>query len=130
MYLLDTNTVIYFFKDLGGVAQRLLSLPPSDIAIPTIVLFELEVGIAKSNSPGSRAKQLRALSDAVKIISFGRKEAVVAARIRAELERQGATIGPFDTLIAGTALANGATLVTHNTKEFGRIDKLLLEDWF
>jgi tRNA(fMet)-specific endonuclease VapC len=51
LYLLDSNTVIYFFKGLGNVAGLLLSKPPKDIAIPAIALYELEVGIAKSNHP-------------------------------------------------------------------------------
>ena len=130
MYLLDTNTVIYFFKGMGGVAQKVLSLLPSEIAIPTIVLFELEVGIAKSNSPAARTKQLQGLTSVVKVIPFTRKEATAAARIRANLELRGAGIGPYDTLIAGTALANAAILVTRNTKEFSRIEGLRLEDWF
>ena len=51
MYVLDTNTLIYFFKGSGGVSTHLLTKNPTDIAIPSIVLFELEVGIAKSVSP-------------------------------------------------------------------------------
>jgi tRNA(fMet)-specific endonuclease VapC len=47
-YVLDTNTLIYFFKGLGKVASRLLATPPNEIGIPTIVIYELEVGIAKS----------------------------------------------------------------------------------
>jgi tRNA(fMet)-specific endonuclease VapC len=39
-------------------------------------------------------------------------------------------IGTDDTLIAGTALAHGATLVTRNSKEFSRIQGLKLEDWY
>ncbi len=54
MYALDTNTVIYFFKDKGHVAQHLFSLPPHEIALPSVVLYELEVGIAKSTSPEKR----------------------------------------------------------------------------
>jgi tRNA(fMet)-specific endonuclease VapC len=50
--------------------------------------------------------------------------------VRFDLERIGAKIGPLDTLIAGTALAHGATLVTHNTEEFSRISGLRLEDWY
>ena len=32
-------------------------------------------------------------------------------------------------LIATIVLANGCTLVTHNTAEFGRVPGLLIEDW-
>lgn len=61
---------------------------------------------------------------------FGRKEAEVSAQIRAKLERQGKTIGPYDIQIAGCALANNVTLVTHNIKEFERVESLQIVDWF
>ena len=54
MYALDTNTVIYFFKGMGNVAEHLFSLPSSEIVLPSVVLYELEVGIAKSNSLAKR----------------------------------------------------------------------------
>ncbi len=54
MYVLDTNTLIYFFEGVGNVAKHLLAVPPQEIAITTIVQFELEFGIAKSTSPRNR----------------------------------------------------------------------------
>ena len=54
MIVLDTNTLIYFFKGQGKVADRLLSIPPGKLAMSTIVLYELEVGIAKSNASKHR----------------------------------------------------------------------------
>ncbi len=54
LYLLDTNALIYFFKGMGKVAENLLSKSPKDIFIPSITLYELEVGIAKSNNPKKR----------------------------------------------------------------------------
>ena len=36
----------------------------------------------------------------------------------------------MDYLIAGTALAHQAILVTHNTREFGRVPGLVWEDWY
>ena len=66
----------------------------------------------------------------VNIIPFGINEARASARIRAELEQKGITIGPYDILVSGTALAMPATLVTHNKKEFERIHKLQVEDWY
>lgn len=130
MYVLDTNTLIYFFKSMGSVADNLLSKKPADIGIPAIVLYELELGIAKSAAPKKRAMQLDKLIDTVQILGFSTPEAKASAQIRATLEKQGTPIGPYDTLIAGTALANQGTLVTHNTGEFKRIKKLAVEDWY
>ncbi|RIZ67196.1 MAG: type II toxin-antitoxin system VapC family toxin [Methylococcales bacterium] len=130
MYALDTNTVIYFFKNMGHVAQHLFSLPPHEIALPSVVLYELEVGIAKSTSPEKRRAQLNELLTLVRVLPFSENEATISAKLRAILEQAGTPIGPLDMMIAGTALANKATLVTHNTKEFSRINQLRLEDWF
>jgi tRNA(fMet)-specific endonuclease VapC len=130
MYVLDTNTLIYFFKGMGNVAEQLLIVPPKEIAIPTIVLFELEVGIAKSTSPKKRKVQLQNLTDIVTILPFGLEEARIAASIRAQLERSGLIIGPYDMLIAATALSQNGTLVTHNTAEFKRVKNLELVDWY
>lgn len=130
MYVLDTNTLIFFFKGIGNVAKNLLNTSPKDIGIPSIVLFELEVGIARSNSPRKRIKQLAEITAIVNILDFTAKEAKFSAAIRTELEKTGTPIGPLDILIGGTALANQSILVTHNTKEFSRINKLQIEDWY
>ena len=130
MYLLDTNTIIYFFKDLGSVSDVLLSKPPGKIAIPSIALYELEVGIAKSKNPRKRRKQLKEFVSQVTVFQFGAREAAAAAQVRVTLERLGTPIGPYDTFIAGIALSTKSILVTHNIKEFERIEKLDIEDWF
>ena len=130
MYVLDTNTLIYFFKGQGKVADRLFQHSPKQLAIPSIVLYELQVGILKSNSPAKRGKQLSEMLSVIKLLPFAEKEAECAASIRAKLESAGTAIGTYDLLIAGTAKANSATLVTHNSKEFSRVDNLLLEDWY
>ena len=130
MYILDTNTLIYYFKGLGEVASHLLSKPPKAIGIPAIVLFEIEVGIAKSVAPENRRAQLKSLGSAVNILPFGNGEAKCAAMIRADLEKSGESIGPYDVLIAGTALANNGILVTRNIREFQRVEGLKLENWY
>lgn len=130
MYVLDTNTLIYFFKGMGNVNQRLLSISPKDIGIPSVVIYELEYGIAKSTSPQKRQKQLEQLISLVNVLPFNEPEAKNAANIHAKLEKQGTPIGPFDTLIAGTALAANGILVTNNTKAFERVAHLKLENWY
>ena len=130
MYVLDTNTLIYFFKGKGSVAERLLREAPEDIAIPAVVIFELQTGIAKSSSQRKRTQQLNVLMSTVKVLPFSIKEAQASAAIRAQLENEGTPIGPYDVLIAGTAVANQGTLVSHNLSEFRRIKNLKTEDWF
>jgi len=130
MYVLDTNTLIYYFKGMGNVADKLLQTAPRDVAIPAVVLYELEVGLAKSNDTKKRRKQLDDFIALMTVLPMNTKEAKAAANIRATLEAKGTPIGAMDTLIAGVALANQSILVTHNTKEFSRVQGLVLEDWF
>lgn len=130
MYILDTNTLIYFFRGMGNVPSKFLATSPKEIAIPAIVIFELEYGIAKSSSPKKRQAQLNELCSLVSILSFGENEARSAASIRAKLESKGTPIGPYDLLIAGTAIEHKGILVTNNLKEFSRVPKLKTENWY
>jgi tRNA(fMet)-specific endonuclease VapC len=129
VYILDTNTLIYFFKGIGKVADNLLAVSPKDIGLPSVVLYELEYGIARSTSPKKRTKQLEELCAVVEVLNFGKEEATASAMIRAALEKKGTPIGPYDVMIAGTALSRQGILVTSNTKEFRRIPKLQIIDW-
>jgi tRNA(fMet)-specific endonuclease VapC len=130
MYLLDTNTLIYYFKDQGKVAQNLAQVPAREIFISTIVLFELRVGIAKSDAPAKRSQQLQQLLDRVNLVSFDQAAALAAATIRAQLEQQGTPIGSMDNLIAGATVALQATLITRNVREFSRVPGLLIANWY
>lgn len=129
MYALDANTVIHLFKGKGGVAKRFLGVPPLEIAIPAVVLSELEVGRLKSRNPEHRRRDLEELTRFAAILPFGPPEATAAAQVRADLERAGLPIGPYDVLIAGTVLSHRAILVTNNVAEFGRVRDLVVEDW-
>lgn len=130
MFALDTNTLIYFFKAVGGVKERLLATPPAEIALPSVVLYELEVGIAASSQPAKRRAQLDSLIKLISVLPLNASAARKAAEIGGELRKRGSSIGPMDTLIAGTVLAHGATLVTHNVREFQRVRGLDVVDWY
>ena len=129
MFVLDTNAVVHYFKGRGRVAERLLSTPPGDVALPSVVVFELLVGVLRSDEVGKRREQLELFLASVATLPFGYAEAA-AAEVRTDLEARGLPIGPFDVLIAGTALAHHATLVTRNTREFGRVGGLNVENWY
>ncbi|MGQ0384122.1 MAG: PIN domain-containing protein [Gammaproteobacteria bacterium] len=130
MYALDTDTVSYWLRGQGRVAERLSSAEPSAIAVPAIVLHELRYGMLRAGTAARKRAELEGFLGLLTVLPLDAPAAEAAARARLELERAGVQVGPFDILIAGTALASGSTLVTHNTREFSRIRGLRLEDWY
>jgi tRNA(fMet)-specific endonuclease VapC len=129
-YLLDTNTLIYFFKGLGSVAEHIAQHRPADLAISAITLHELEVGLAKSKQPTKQRNQLKLMLSTIAVLPLDADAAIAAAKLRAQLELMGKPIGPMDTLIAGIAMANRATVVTRNTSEFERVNGLQVMNWY
>lgn len=129
-YLLDTNTCIRYLNGRApGVRDRLRRTPPAQVAVCAVVKAELYAGAAKSTDPArTRANQDRFLAPFVSL-PFDDATADTYGRVRATLEKAGTPIGPYDLQIAAIALTHGCTLVTHNTREFGRIPGLALDDW-
>ncbi len=126
---LDTNTLSYFLRGEGRVAERLRTAAPRDVALPAIVVYEVNFGLRRAG----RREQLLAFARMVQastVLDFDVDAADHAARIRAELEARGTPIGPTDVLIAATARRHHRTLVTHNMREFARVPELVVEDWY
>ena len=126
MFATDTNTLVYYFKGIGNVGQRLLAAHPQDFAIPSVVLYELEVGTAHSTV---RREALDAIVRVSRILPFDGAAARRAAVIRNELAKKGQRIGPLDMLIAAHALSLCVVLVTNDEREFKRVEKLKVENW-
>jgi tRNA(fMet)-specific endonuclease VapC len=130
MYLLDTNTLIYFFKQQGQVAARLKKVAASEVAIASVVLFELEYGVLRSTRPQEQRQGIDAALRVFHLLSMDYACAKSAAWIKHTLALAGTPIGHFDQLIAGMALAHNLTLITRNTREFERVPGLRVEDWY
>ena len=129
-YLLDTNICIYLIKRRPPeVLEQFRQHSPQDVAISTITLFELQYGIEKSQYQQRSENALTKFLLPLDLINLDRSAAIEAAAIRAQLERKGIPIGPYDLLIAGLARSRDMTLVTNNTNEFERIVDLHLENW-
>ncbi len=129
-YFLDTNICIYALKNkFPKIKEMMENLSPSDIAIPSMVKAELYYGALKSDRPNKMLSVLDKFLSPFKIIPFGENEIKAFGRIRTNLEKKGNIIGPYDLIIAATALSHGATFVTHNTREFERVEGLIIEDW-
>jgi tRNA(fMet)-specific endonuclease VapC len=128
--LLDSNILIYFFKNAGAVRSHMAQRKDIDIKLCTPVLWELLTGAFKSQAPFSQIARLEAVKSRFDVLPFDLAAAEQAAKARAYLERQGTAIGPVDTMIAGIALSQNLTVITRNTKEFGRVPGLRIENWY
>ncbi len=128
-FLLDTTTCIAATQRHPHVVKRLQSTRPEEVAIASITLYELEVGVAKCAAPAKERQRIDTFVAAVHLVDFDRESARQAAAIRADLERRGRGIGAYDTLIAAVALRRGLTLVSNNGVEFTRVANLTWEDW-
>ena len=130
MYLLDTNTCIYFLKNsFPTLTQRLLNTDPSELFVSSITVFELAYGAEKSKWGEKTRQKLAMFLAPFTILPFDDEDAMVAGRIRGALEQRGTPIGPYDVQIAAQALAKGLTVLTHNLSEFKRVPDLRVEDW-
>ena len=130
MILLDTNTCIYIINNRPpNVLERFSKYKAGEVGISSIAASELAYGVAKSGSVRNR-KALEMFLAPLQILPFDSQCLWFYADLRASLEKQGLTIGAMDTLIAAHALSIDGTLVTNNLKEFARVPKLKLENWF
>ncbi|MCL2144023.1 MAG: type II toxin-antitoxin system VapC family toxin [Endomicrobia bacterium] len=130
MYLLDTNICIYIInKRPVNIVNKLNSLKPNDVKLSSVSIAELEYGIAKSMHKEQNRHALIGFSSAFDIIPFDDMDAQIYGEIRADLEKRGKIIGPYDLQIAAQAICRNLILVTNNTKEFKRISGLKLENW-
>ncbi|AQR61093.1 hypothetical protein BZG35_05015 [Brevundimonas sp. LM2] len=131
MFSLDATTVVDFLRRPSPeLVQRMAAAQRAgDLVICAVVLFELSYGAARKAHPTHLDRLNDFLDGGVTVLELDTADAWAAGQIRAELERNGQGIGPFDTLIAGQAKRRGLTLVTSNIREFARVPGLALEDW-
>jgi len=128
-YLLDTNFCVAVLRGRACASERLFSVAPDKCAVSVISVYELRTGVEKCRRPGIELDKLSRFLDPLHIIPFDEDSAHRAAILRARLEGRGNIIGPYDLLLAAQAVALNMTLITHNTREFSRVDGLALADW-
>ena len=130
LYLLDTNTCVEVLRNRNlGTITRYRSCRPNELRMCSVVLGELFYGALRSANPFSNFTLVQTFSWPIRSLPFDDSAADAYAHVRTDLEKNGQPIGPNDTMIAAIAMANGLTLVTHNTAEFSRVKGLQLENW-
>jgi tRNA(fMet)-specific endonuclease VapC len=129
-FLLDSNTCIQFLNDShAGVRRSILTHLPSDLAVCSIVKAELLYGAYRSARIPANLQRLKTFFEPLRSLPFDDACVQTFGQLRAVLATKGTAIDANDMLIAAIGLTHGLTVVTHNTREFGRIDGLKLEDW-
>jgi tRNA(fMet)-specific endonuclease VapC len=128
--LLDTNVCVAYLNGADlGVRDRLLALSPADVLLCSVVKAELLYGARKSRRVDANLANLALFFAALESVPFDDLAAEHYGLMRAQLESIGTPIGANDMMIAATALAVGATLVTRNQREFLRVSGLAVETW-
>ncbi len=134
-YILDSDHLSLYQRGHEPIGQKLLTIPPTQIAITVISAEELIRGrlaqIRKASKPQERiyvyrwfARTLEFL-DGFRIIEY---DTQAEAYFQVLLARKLRT-GTQDLKIAAISLAQKATLVTRNRQDFERITDLSIEDW-
>lgn len=129
-YMLDTDICSYVMKRSSDLLlKRLQKVPVSDVCVSVITKSELLYGVEVSPRRQQDEAALNSFLNYVDVLDFPEKASSHYAQIRAHLKNLGTMIGGNDLLIAAHARSLGLKLVTHNTREFGRVPKLAMEDW-
>lgn len=115
LYLLDTTVLIAHMRGDEAVTKLLLDLLADRHSLGTscVNVAEVERGIR----PKER-KAADALLTRLRFFETTREAATRAGRYQAQYERRGVTIHTADALVAGTARAHGAILLTDNVRDF------------
>lgn len=129
-YLLDTCVISDFVKGEVNTLKRIKNTSPSDIAVSTITIMEIQYCLTLNPKHAKIISPI--ISDflsQVNIIDFNRDDASQAAITRALLKQQGCPVGSYDILLAGIALNQKFIFVSSNVKEFNRVNGIKLENW-
>src|SRR5689334_7603796 len=101
--MLDTNLCIRVLRDRPpGLRERFNAEAPA-LCISTVTLAELLYGAEKSGRPAEGRTQVESFAARLDVLAFDSEAAAHYADIRADLERRGQVIGPYDMMIAGHA---------------------------
>jgi tRNA(fMet)-specific endonuclease VapC len=130
-YLLDTNACIDIIRHAAKspVYQKIWQTDEIDVAICLHVYFKLMAGVENSQLRDDSLQKTMVVVNRLGLIPFTTDIADMAAVLHSQLRVRGTPIGAIDLMIAASAIKTNRVLITHNTREFGRVPGLVVEDW-
>jgi tRNA(fMet)-specific endonuclease VapC len=129
IYLPDTNAVSVYLKGRDEGLVNRMNAEFVSLRLSSLVVAERGFGIIHHAAGLRYSDRFETLLKLLPIEPFTSEDARHYAEIRSRLEKRGQGIGPIDTLIAAQGLRLGATVITHNLREYRRVPGLKVEDW-
>lgn len=132
IWLLDTNTLIYFSNRAAGyerIARRISGRTPGDVRMSSITLSELEYGVENSRFREQNRAALEDLTAVIQVDAYPQQAARHFAEFKAALKAKGRPTKPYDLLIGAHARALEATLVTNDLDDFRHMPGLRMTNW-
>ena len=127
-YLLDTNICIHYFKGQFGIKERIEKIGFKNFAISEITLAELIYGAEKSQQTEKNMNVVENFAEKIEIMPIF-SSLKIYGKEKARLRSIGKIIGDLDLFIGSTAIVNDMIMVTRNTREFERLNGIIIENW-
>ena len=128
-YLLDTDTLIYWFKGNQNIEKAAVHIGLQDMGYSIISHAELYFGAYNSQQKQKNLNAIQIIQQKLALVNFNAESAQLFGKIKTELKQQGNIILDADIMIASIAISHGLILVTNNEKHFQRIPDLSIENW-
>jgi len=128
-YMLDTNICIYTIKNRPDRAREAFIRHQDQMCVSTVTAMELIYGAEKSAVAARNLRVVEGFLSRLVVADYDLHAAEHSGQLRAELQKQGQPIGPYDQMIAGHARSLGLIVVTNNEREFARVPGLRVENW-
>jgi tRNA(fMet)-specific endonuclease VapC len=135
LYVLDTDILSLYQRDHPTVSARVDAREAGELVITVISVEEQLTGwykqLREAKSPPELALAYQSMTDTVTflarlpVLSF----TLPAIHRYQALQALKLNVGKMDLRIAAIALERGAMVVTCNTRDFGRVPGLVIEDW-
>jgi tRNA(fMet)-specific endonuclease VapC len=135
LWILDTDHVSLFQTGHPLITQRIQSTAPNEIAVTIVTVEEQMYGRLNRIRRAKSADELRlaylnlnltlAYFQTINVLDFDEK----AVDCYQELVNQKLRVGTQDLKIAAITLSREATVVTRNSRDFGKVPRLQIEDW-
>ena len=128
--ILDADVIISGEKKIFDLPGWLAPRAEDRFEVAAITIAELWHGMERASAAHRtrRQKYLEALVAALPIIDYTEETAYYHARLWSDLETSGKIIGPYDLIVAATALQRGSTLATFNRRHFSQVNGLTILD--